>query len=102
MAAFNLEQHGITVEDFRRNLAPAELYTEAIREDPKCALADSGGLIAYSGEKTGRSPKDKRVVREPETEHEIWWGAVNIPIERSVFDITLERARDYLNTRKKL
>ena len=102
MSAFNLQQYGITVEDIRRNLAPAELYAEAIREDPKCALADSGALIAYSGEKTGRSPTDKRVVRQAETEKEIWWGNVNIPIERSVFDINLERARDYLNTRKHL
>jgi phosphoenolpyruvate carboxykinase (ATP) len=102
MTAFNLQQYGITVEDVRRNLAPAALYAEAIREDPKCALADSGALIAYSGEKTGRSPNDKRVVRHPESEHEIWWGKVNIPIERSVFDINLERARDYLNTRKHL
>ena len=57
MPAFNLQQHQITVEDVRRNLAPAELYAEAIRQDPKCALADSGALIAYSGEKTGRSPR---------------------------------------------
>jgi phosphoenolpyruvate carboxykinase (ATP) len=102
MSAFNLQQHGITVEDVRRNLAPAKLYAEAIREDPKCALADSGALIAYSGEKTGRSPNDKRVVRQPETEAEIWWGNVNIPIDRGIFDINLERARDYLNTRKHL
>lgn len=102
MPAFNLQQHEITVEDVRRNLAPAELYAEAIREDPKCALADSGALIAYSGEKTGRSPTDKRVVRDPQTEKEVWWGSVNIPVDKSVFEINLERARDYLNTRKHL
>lgn len=102
MSEFNLKQYGITVEDVRRNLAAAELYAEAIREDAKCALADSGALIAYSGEKTGRSPGDKRVVRQPLTEKEVWWGKVNIPIEKDVFDINLERARDYLNTRKRL
>ena len=102
MSGFNLQQYGITVEDVRRNLAPAELYAEAIREDAKCALADSGALIAYSGEKTGRSPTDKRVVRHAQTENEIWWGKVNIPIEKDVFDINMERARDYLNTRKRL
>jgi phosphoenolpyruvate carboxykinase (ATP) len=62
MAEFNLVAHGITVEDVQRNLAPAKLYAEAIREEPDCAIADSGALIAYSGAKTGRSPKDKRVV----------------------------------------
>jgi phosphoenolpyruvate carboxykinase (ATP) len=102
MSAFNLKQYGLTVDDVRRNLSPASLYTEAIREDPKCALADSGALIAYSGAKTGRSPNDKRVVRQPETEKDVWWGNVNIPIDKEVFEINLERARDYLNTRKHL
>lgn len=102
MSSFNLQQYGLTVEDVRRNLSPAELYAEAIREDPKCALADSGALIAYSGQKTGRSPGDKRVVKQQSTEQEVWWGNVNIPIEKDVFEINLERARDYLNTRKRL
>ena len=102
MADFNLTAHGITVEDVRRNLVPAELYAEAIREEPDCAVADSGALIAYSGAKTGRSPKDKRVVKHAATEKDVWWGAVNVPIDDATFQINLERARDYLNTRKHL
>ena len=35
--------------------------------------------VAYSSAKTGRSPKDKRVVKNPASEKDIWWGAVNIP-----------------------
>jgi phosphoenolpyruvate carboxykinase (ATP) len=102
MAHFDLSRHGITVKDVRRNLAPAELYAEAIRDDPDSALADSGGLIAYSGAKTGRSPKDKRVVKSPASENDVWWGSVNVPIDEGTFQINLERAKDYLNTRKKL
>ena len=48
MANFDLSAHGITVQDIRRNLAPARLYMEAIREEPDCAIADSGALIAYA------------------------------------------------------
>ena len=62
---FDLASHGITVDDIRRNLAPAHLYAEAIREERDCAIADTGALIAYSGAKTGRSPKDKRDRRAP-------------------------------------
>ena len=102
MASFNLGSHGITVADVRRNLAPARLYMEAIREEPDCAIADSGALIAYSGAKTGRSPKDKRVVKNPASEKDVWWGAVNAPIDDATFQINLERAKDYLNTRSKL
>src|SRR5262245_18885779 len=52
MSSFDLSAHGITVEDIRRNLAPAKLYAEAIREEPDCAIADLGALIAYSHAKT--------------------------------------------------
>jgi phosphoenolpyruvate carboxykinase (ATP) len=102
MNDFDLLQHGITVEDIRRNLAPAELYAEALEEDPSAAIADSGALIAYSGPKTGRSPNDKRVVREPASAADVWWGPVNIPIDQLTFEINLERAKDYLNTRSRL
>lgn len=99
MPSFNLASHGITVEDIRRNLAPAELYAEAIRVEPDCAISDTGALIAYSGAKTGRSPKDKRVVKNPASEGDVWWGNVNVPIDEATFQINVERAKDYLNTR---
>ncbi len=102
MSRFNLQSHGITVQDVRRNLVPAKLYAEAIREEPDCAISDLGALIAYSGSKTGRSPKDKRVVRNPASEKDVWWGPVNVPINDATFQINLERAKDYLNTRQKL
>jgi phosphoenolpyruvate carboxykinase (ATP) len=99
MADFSLQEHEITVPDIHRNLPPATLYEEAVRFDSQTRIAASGSLVAYSGTKTGRSPKDKRVVRRPESEKDIWWGTVNIPLEPSVFEINRERAKDYLNTR---
>jgi phosphoenolpyruvate carboxykinase (ATP) len=102
MIAFSLQPHGITVEDVQRNLPPATLYAEAIRHDPQCAIADSGALIAYSGSKTGRSPKDKRVVKALASEADVWWGSVNVPIDEATFQINLERAKDYLNTRRRI
>jgi phosphoenolpyruvate carboxykinase (ATP) len=99
MRHVDLSPHGITVKDVRRNLPPAELYAEAIRGEPDCAIADSGALIAYSGAKTGRSPKDKRILKHPSSERDVWWGSVNVPIDEATFQINLERAKDYLNTR---
>lgn len=100
--AFNLTQYGITVQDIRRNLSPAVLYTEAIHSDVKCTIADTGALIAFSGDKTGRSPKDKRVVEHPDSKNDVWWGSVNVPIDNDTFETNRERAIDYLNTRKQL
>lgn len=99
---FDLKQYGITVCDIRRNLSPALLYTEAIQGDVKCTIADTGALIAFSGDKTGRSPKDKRVVEHPDSKDDVWWGTVNVPIDIDTFDTNRERAIDYLNTRTKL
>ena len=40
-------------------------------------MTSTGALTAYSGSKTGRSPLDKRVVKEEGSEKDIWWGPVN-------------------------
>ncbi len=98
MTAFNLEQHGLHVADIRRNYNPPRLYEDAIRRDPGTSIADSGALIAYSGTKTGRSPKDKRVAKHADSEKDIWWGPVNFPLDQHGFEVNRERAKDYLNT----
>src|SRR5512134_1400027 len=84
---FDLMQYGIHVKDIRRNLSRAALYKEAIRGDVQCDIADSGALIAFSGDKTGRSPKDKRVVEHPDSKADVWWGSVNVPIDEETFEI---------------
>jgi phosphoenolpyruvate carboxykinase (ATP) len=99
---FSLADHGITVADVYRNLPPSTLYEEAIRHERDSRIAESGALVAYSGEKTGRCPKDKRIVRRPDSEGDVWWGTVNIPLEPTSFVINRERAKDYLNTRDRL
>src|SRR5215470_5299569 len=97
MSPFNLEQHQLTVGAVHHNLPPSVLYEHAIRYEKDASIAENGALVAYSGAKTGRSPKDKRVVRHPDSEADIWWGTVNLPITPQIFAINRERARDYLN-----
>ncbi|MFZ9090112.1 MAG: phosphoenolpyruvate carboxykinase (ATP), partial [Planctomycetaceae bacterium] len=99
---FSLEQHGISGPDVYRNLSPGSLYEEAIRHEPGTSISDTGCLIAYSGEKTGRSPRDKRVVEHPDSSESVWWGPVNFPLDETTFCINRERAVDYLNTRQRL
>jgi len=99
---FDLEQYGIHVPNIYRNLPPAALYEAALRYEKGTAISSSGALIAYSGKKTGRSPTDKRVVEEPSTAENIWWGKVNIKLDEHTFQINRERAIDYLNTRDHL
>ena len=63
MTPFDLAGHGITVSEIHRNLSPSKLYEHAIRHEKDASIAENGALVAYSGVKTGRSPKDKRVVK---------------------------------------
>jgi phosphoenolpyruvate carboxykinase (ATP) len=102
MRAFDLSQYEITVRNIFRNASPAKLYEEAIRHEPGTSISSTGALIAYSGAKTGRSPKDKRVVQSPSSGNEVWWGPVNFPMEELYFRVNRERAKDYLNTRERL
>ncbi len=96
---FDLTPHGITVSRIKRNPPPAELYEDAIADAGSDAIAANGCLVAFSGAKTGRSPSDKHVVRDPHSEGDIWWGSVNIPIERDAFHQNRDRARAWLNSR---
>jgi phosphoenolpyruvate carboxykinase (ATP) len=102
MQTFNLTRYGISGPQILRNLSPAVLYEEAIRFDNKTSISATGALVAYSGEKTGRSPRDKRVVKQPPSAEDIWWGPVNFPQEPLSFKINRERAIDYLQTRDRL
>ncbi|EJD37525.1 hypothetical protein AURDEDRAFT_116763 [Auricularia subglabra TFB-10046 SS5] len=92
-AGFDLDKINL-----RRNAPVAQLYEEAVRYEG-AVISSSGALINFSGKKTGRSPKDKRIVYEPSSKDHIWWGSVNIKMDEHTFEITRERAIDYLNTR---
>lgn len=99
---FNLHAYGIDTENIVRNAPPSVLYQEAFAHEVDAAIADSGALMVRSGEKTGRSPKDKRIVRHPDSESDIWWGDINVAVDELTFSINRERAIDYLNILDKL
>jgi phosphoenolpyruvate carboxykinase (ATP) len=93
----DLSKHDISVQTIIRNAAPADLYGLALQSDG-AALSDVGALIASSGKKTGRSPRDKRIVEHPDSQPDIWWGNVNIRLDDHTFIINRDRAISYLNT----
>ncbi|KAI8997731.1 phosphoenolpyruvate carboxykinase [ATP] [Pilobolus umbonatus] len=85
-----------------RNPSVAVLYEQALTHEQGTVISSAGALCAYSGKKMGRSPKDKRIVKESSSANDVWWGPVNTPISERVFLINRERAIDYLNTRPRL
>jgi len=98
----NLEAYGITGPNVLANLSVAELYEEAIRNDQCTCISSTGALVAYSGEKTGRSPQDKRIIKQAPSERDVWWGPVNVPLTELSFKINRERACDYLSSQKQV
>ncbi|PWE52451.1 phosphoenolpyruvate carboxykinase (ATP) [Metarhizobium album] len=67
------------------NLDESRLYEESIRRGEADLTAD-GALRALTGQHTGRSAKDKFVVRDADTEDKIWWDN-NKPMSRPHFDL---------------
>ncbi len=94
----DLTNLGIEVEHVIRNPSPALLYEEALTHEKGTAISATGAMVAMSGEKTGRSPKDKRIVEHADSKGDIWWGEINIKLHESIFEINRERATDYFNT----
>ena len=71
--AHGLAEQGIsTSADLKWNLGTAALVEQALQRG-EGHLAKDGPLVAKTGKHTGRSAKDKFMVRDAETEDTIWW-----------------------------
>ena len=81
------------------NLSVPQLVEQSVARN-EAVLASNGALVAATGERTGRSPKDKFIVRTPENTNRIAWGKINQPIEPAVFDRFLARVSAYLQGRE--
>ncbi len=68
-----------------RNPTTSQLYTAAL-DRGEAVLAEGGPLVVDTGRFTGRSPKDKFIVREPVSEDRIWWSETNAEISEEHFD----------------
>ncbi|MEM1133003.1 MAG: phosphoenolpyruvate carboxykinase [Pseudomonadota bacterium] len=58
------------------NYETAALVEESLRRE-EGQLTRHGALLVETGAHTGRSAKDKFIVRDAETENTVWWGKTN-------------------------
>ena len=91
--------HGlVNLSAVHRNLSVAALYEHAIRNG-EGQIAHGGAFVAVTGQHTGRSPKDKYIVKEATSEGNIAWGDVNVPVSEAVFDQVHQRMLAYFQRR---
>lgn len=100
-----LEQLGnlgvVPAGQVHRNFTAARLVEAAIR-NREAVLSEDGALMAHTGQHTGRSAKDKFIVRDGHTEDVIWWGDVNIGIDAASFDKVMRKVAAYLSNAPEL
>jgi phosphoenolpyruvate carboxykinase (ATP) len=80
------------------NLDVPQLVTETLLRK-QGVLTDTGALMVDTGEFTGRSPKDKFVVRDHITENTVWWGDVNHPFDSEKFDRLHQKVLKYFENK---
>ena len=84
--AGGLEQHGLrNLKAAHWNLGVPQLLEHAVQRG-EGEFAANGAFMVRTGQFTGRSPKDKFVVRDEETETNVEWGSVNQPLSEAHFD----------------
>src|SRR6187397_2619623 len=94
-----LSEHGLQPTGrIYRNPTVAMLYTHALARN-EGVLAEGGPLVVDTGAHTGRSPKDKFLVREPGSEDRIWWGDVNRELAEEKFHGLRDKVVAYLEQR---
>jgi phosphoenolpyruvate carboxykinase (ATP) len=90
---------GITSKKINYQLPPNNLHELTIKQQLGFETR-SGALAIRTGEFTGRSPKDRFIVKDDITKDRIWWGDVNIPFATADFDKLYTKVTAYLSKKE--
>jgi phosphoenolpyruvate carboxykinase (ATP) len=92
----NLLKSGLKFsETIHYQLSPEELVNDSIRIG-EGILCNTGALVIKTGEFTGRSPKDKFIVKDDLTENTVHWNEFNLPLDEKYFNIIRKKVMDHL------
>ncbi|WP_299530882.1 phosphoenolpyruvate carboxykinase (ATP) [Ulvibacterium sp.] len=97
--SISLKNYGITHNDIQYQLDSSNLHGITLERNMG-REASSGALAIHTGEFTGRSPKDRFIVKDAITSEKVWWGGINMPFEPSAFDKLYDKVITYLNNKE--
>ncbi|MCB0436384.1 MAG: phosphoenolpyruvate carboxykinase (ATP), partial [Mangrovimonas sp.] len=93
---FSLKSYGISDATVHYQLSPEELQKITIEKQQGKETAN-GTLAVNTGEFTGRSPKDRFIVKDDITRDKVWWGNINIPFDSDDFEKLYNKVANYLS-----
>lgn len=95
----SLASYGIKNAKVKYQLSSQELHNETIAKG-QGTEANSGALAVNTGEFTGRSPKDRFIVKDDITRDRVWWGNINLPFPTQMFDALYDKVTAYLSEKE--
>lgn len=97
----DIESIGLAKVKAYWNLSPSALIEKTILSG-QGKLVSSGALAINTGEFTGRSPKDRFIVKDHITADNVDWGAINQPFSSDLFDQLYSKVINHLNLQEEL
>lgn len=91
----------LTLTNIYSNYSVGQLIEKIIHRD-EAKLTSTGAVRATTGKYTGRSPKDKFIVKDALSADKVDWGNVNQPIEEEVFNQLLGKVIAYLDNQEEI
>jgi phosphoenolpyruvate carboxykinase (ATP) len=108
MANLDLSKYGITgVKEVIHNPSYEQLFKDEVDSKnegfEKGVLTNTGAVAVKTGVFTGRSPKDRYIVKDAVSENTIWWdGAINRPVNGAVWNELKGLVQHQLSNKNKL
>lgn len=97
--SISLKELGIENTTINYQLTPDELHEITIKSGQGIEVSTKS-LAVNTGEYTGRSPKDRFIVKDSLTENEVWWGKVNIPFAPEAFEALYNKVTAHLSNKE--
>jgi phosphoenolpyruvate carboxykinase (ATP) len=95
----SLEKYGIKNAKVNYQLSSDELHSETINKG-QGVESSTGAIAVNTGEFTGRSPKDRFIVKDDITKDRVWWGDINIAFDSDKFQKLYDKVVDYLSEKE--